>query len=251
MLRKATTRIFIILMSSILTTGFLLSFVRCEHATPTIPCDCGDEKEPIGKTEGSVGGTGVTTDQKVYHDAESGEMSNETTFKDSDGNIVGDAELTAAQDLVAHINLQKFNIPGETFIEMGGHFTMKVVVTSDPQNPTKYKVELTNLDTNEFVSFLVNKLALAKRSAASGIESVANVDPTQFSSLVSTNSVLLCVGTEETIEDSRACRESAPAYCGALGVKAAYIEARFSISRGCESSCKVECKVHDQGGIGF
>ncbi|MBN1466979.1 hypothetical protein JXA02_14590 [candidate division KSB1 bacterium] len=235
-----------IILASLLAVGLFLAFTSCEHATPICPGDDDDGREFLGSSEGMIGD--VSTHQKLYKDAAGQEIINWIVFNDRANAMIGEAELTAAEDLVKQINLQmaglgKTNadaadLPGEMFIDLG-NFILKIFVTPYPADPTKYEVILTNMNTGEFLSFLLAKSSLMR------------ADPTQFIYLVATNAVVLCLGAQETIDDSQVCRENAPFFCGAAGVKRAYIEGRFSLREGCQSSCKIICGVHDQGGIGF
>ena len=228
----------------------LLPFANCDRATPTIPCDCGDDRDPIGSSDGSIGDGDVEMAQDFFSIPETGEMVSETAFTDSAGNPIGNAQLYAGEDVVGHVSLQNFNVPGETFIDMGGYFTLKVVITSSQSNPTKYLVELTNLETQEKVAFLIDKVSTLAKSGAHMNQAADGYNDTQLIAGVSTNSVLLCIGAYDAVTESEACKASAPAYCGARGVAQVYIEAKFSLANGCESGCKVICKTHDQGAFG-
>ncbi|MBN1559151.1 hypothetical protein JW998_02805 [candidate division KSB1 bacterium] len=245
MLRKVKT--IAILLVNMLALGLFLSFVTCEHATKFCPDDEGDGREFLGSSEGTIGDGSISTRQKLYRNADGNEITNLIVFYDGVNSLIGEAELTAAQDLVKQINLQMAGLskknaaadfPGEIFIDLG-KFVLKIFVTLYPTDPTKYQVTLTNLTTGEFVSFLVAR------------SSLTNGNSSQFVNLVATHAVLLCLGAQETVDDSQVCREHAPAYCDPLGVKRAYIEGSFSFAHGCQSSCKIICDVHDQGGLGF
>ncbi len=106
MLRKTKTKILLVLISTSLAIGLLLSFLSCEHATPICPGDDDDDKELIGSSEGTIGDSGVSTRQKLYRDADGEEIFNLISFYDNSNSHIGDAELTAAADIVRQINLQ-------------------------------------------------------------------------------------------------------------------------------------------------
>jgi hypothetical protein len=249
MLRKRATYVLALFISFTFIIG-LSSFTSCDKATPTIPCDCGDDLDPVGSSGGGIGDGDVEMQQDYFSNPETGEMVSETAFSDSAGNPIGNAELSAAQDVVSHISLQNFNVPGETFIDMGGYYTLKIVITSSQSNPTKYLVELTNLETQETVSFFIDKTTGLSKSRAGANNAADGYNDTQLTAGVSTNSVLLCIGAYDAVAESEACLASSDAYCGSRGVANVYIEATFSLANGCESGCKVICKTHDQGAFG-
>lgn len=250
MLRMAATRFLYLILIGLVTTGLYMTLTSCEHASPTLPCDCDEEEKPIDSSTGLVADS-VKTETKLFNDPETGEWTSQINFLDSGDDVIGTTEITAGQDLVAFVSLQQYNIPGESYIQLNNYFTMKVVVTLSPTNPTKYQVLLTNMDSGETVSFLINNLgSLGKTSASQSIQGAANIDPTIFSCNVATHAAMLCIGAAELVETAQACREYARIMCGALGVRSAFVEARFSLRYGCQSSCSVTCNVHDQGGIG-
>ena len=243
-------------LTLILIIGFvfiigLSTFFNCDKTTPTIPCPGGDDRDPVGSSNGTLGSGDIEIQQDFFSVPGTGEMISETAFTDTSGNPIGNAQLTAAEDVVAHIDLQNFNVPGETFIDMGGYFTLKVVITLSQSDPTKYLVELTNLETQEKVTFLIDKVTALAKSSASAMDATADdYNDTQLTAGVSTNSVLLCIGAYDAVSESENCHDSAEAYCGSRGVKDSYLEASFSLANGCESGCKVICKTHDQGAFG-
>lgn len=249
MLRKRTLYTLTIIMSFALIIGFS-SFTSCDKAIPTIPCDCGDDLDPVGSSGGGLGDGDVEMQQEYFSDPETGEMVSETAFADSAGNPIGDALLTAAEDVVAHISLQNFNVPGETFIDMGGYFTLKVVITSSQSNPTKFLVELTNLETQEKLNFYIDKVNNLAKSSALAEYAADGYNDTQLTAGVSTNSVMLCTGTYDTVQQAEDCKASSESWCGSRGVAEVYAEAKFSLAHGCEIDCRIKCKTHDQGAFG-
>ncbi len=248
MLRKAATMAMTFIVGSFLIIGITL-YTSCDKASPTIPCNCGDDRDPIGSSDGTVGDD-VEMQQDYFSIPESGDMVAEVTFADDSGNKIGSAQLTAVHDVVAHVSLQQFNVPGETFIDMGGYFTLKVVITSSQSNPLKYKVVITNLETSESITFYIDKITTLAKSSAAGETADEGYNDTQLTAGIATNSVLLCIGAYDAVDESRVCEDSAEPYCGSRIVEDVYLEARFSLENGCESGCKVICKTHDQGVFG-
>jgi len=249
MFRKAATFIFIIMINGAFILGVSI-FTSCDKASPTIPCNCGDNRDPVGSSGGTIGDGSVEMQQDYFSVPETGDMVAETAFRDDAGNPIGSAQLTAAQDVVSHVSLQNFNVPGETFIDMGGYFTLKVVITSSQSNPTKYTVEVTDLETGETASFFIDKVTALAKSSAAAQATAGGYNETQLTAGVSTNSVLLCIGAYDAVDESQVCDDSAEAYCGSRTVEDVYLEATFSLANGCESGCKVICKTHDQGAFG-
>jgi len=249
MLRKMTSLILIIMITGAFILG-VSSFTSCDKASPTIPCNCGDNRDPVGSSGGTIGDGSVEMQQDYFSVPETGEMVSETAFTDDAGNPIGNAQLTAAQDVVSHVSLQSFNVPGETFIDMGGYFTLKVVISSSQSNPTKYSVELTDLETGESVTFFIDKVTALAKSNADAQTAAGGYNETQLTAGVSTNSVLLCIGAYDAVDESQVCDDSAADYCGSRTVADVYLEATFSLAHGCESGCKVICKTHDQGAFG-
>ena len=249
MFRKITTLVLIIIINGAFILG-ISSFTSCDKASPTIPCNCGDNRDPVGSSGGTIGDGSVEMQQDYFSVPETGEMVSETAFKDNAGNLIGSAQHTAAQDVVSHVSLQNFNVPGETFIDMGGYFTLKVVISSSPANPTKYMVALTDLESGETVTFCIDKVTALAKSGADEHITAGGYNETQLTAGISTNSVLLCIGAYDAVDESQVCNDSAEAYCGSRTVEDAYLEATFSLANGCESGCKVICKTHDQGAFG-
>jgi len=232
MFRKITTLVLIIIINGAFILG-ISSFTSCDKASPTIPCNCGDNRDPVGSSScGTVGDGSVEMQQDYFSVPETGEMVSETAFKDNAGNLIGSAQHTAAQDVVSHVSLQNFNVPGETFIDMGGYFTLKVVISS-----------------GETVTFCIDKVTALAKSGADEHITAGGYNETQLTAGISTNSVLLCIGAYDAVDESQVCNDSAEAYCGSRTVDA-YLEATFSLANGCESGCKVICKTHDQGAFG-
>lgn len=252
MLHKARLYVTAILICSLLVVAYTTLFLSCDQITPPYNPP---EDEPVEDSQGQIGDS-LKTDIKLFSNDNTGDWSIETKFIDKSDKTIAQGNFYAAQDLVAEVSLNNFNIPGTTIIQIGNYMRLQVVVTQSATQPTKYLVVLTNLDDRnmEAVSFLIDKIAgLAKGTTVNSGQNTAEVDPGIFSAFVATHSVmLLCQGPLRLVQKARECQESAEVACGALGVEESYIELRFSLRTGCvEIRCIFTCKEHDQGGFGF
>ncbi|MBN1481764.1 hypothetical protein EH223_05430 [candidate division KSB1 bacterium] len=250
MLHKVKLYLAVILTCSLLAMGSIALFLSCDQITPPYnpPGD-----EPVEDSSGSIGDT-LKTEIELFSNNNTGDWSIETQFFDNSQKI-GQGNFYAAQDLVAEVSLNNFNIPGTTVIQLGNYMRLQVVV-SQSATPSKYLVVLTNLDNRnmEPVSFVINKIeGLTKTATTTSINNAAAVDPGIFSAFVATHSVmLLCRGPLQLVKKARECLETAKTACGSLNnVEEVYIELRFSLITGCgEIRCVYTCGEHDQGSIG-
>lgn len=205
-----------------------LMVVTCEYL-PTRPV--GKELTPLGSVVGTA--CGFAYAQDIYQNKKTQDIVSVFKFVDTSGKGIGNAELTAAEDLVKLISNTKFKTPGKTTLKIGKCFTVEVKIGPSPTPLYKYQIDATRLDTKALVSIDLPDQKLLK-AALSG--SVA----------------LLCFGPCETITAAIECWNTAPSYCSASGVSYAFMQGTMSVKDCCSKGIqsRVICKSHDQGSIG-
>lgn len=234
---------------AVLLLMILLLALSCQRRLPTRPPD--RDLDPQGEVRGTIGDDDAIMKSDVYKDPVTQEAIIVSQFVDLDGIQVGKAELTATSDVTSYLSTVAFNIPGQTFVDMGGHFSMEVTVSNSRIQPDMFQVEMTCIETRDELMFFTEKTPSLQKSDGSDDAQDNGIDIQLFLSAVAGHSVMLCIGTDEMLEEALQCKIQAPNYCDRRGVKNAFLQGSFSLRNGCERGCRVICKTHDQGFIGF
>lgn len=228
-----------------------VTLISCDRRLPTRPPK--RDLKTLGTIDGTMGGGDTVYQSTVYSDPITKEVISVFNFADIKGKFLAKADLTSATDLLALLNGTTFNIPGDTYVDIGGWFTIRVIVTTQKARPTYYQVQVVNMETSESVTYLFPKnSSLAKDADLEEEEDAQALNKQLFISTLSSHSALLCLGPDEVLIQAQTCLRGAPSYCSRRGVLDAYLQGSLSIANGCiDASCKIICKNHDQGVIGF
>ncbi len=231
------------------SAALLLMISGCQQRLPTEPPS--RNLTTVGTAQGIMCNQSVVFQQDIYHDPKTKEFVTVFRFADLQGTVFGKAELTTAADLVTLINSKTYNIPGQTTLKVGAYFTIKVTITTPSARPNYYQIDVQHVGNGDQVTFFIPKTTtrLAKSSDTETTEEI-NAPPPLLVPGLCGHVVLLCLGSCETMMESRDCLLNSPAYCSRRGVSDAYIEGSMSLKSGCTKSCRVICKSHDQGKIG-
>jgi hypothetical protein len=235
-------------ISLVIFLGVLLS---CQRRLPTDPSS--RDLTLLGTANCIICNQSAVGQQDIYSDVKTKEIVTIFRFADLSGNVFGKAELTAAVDLVKLISGTTFNVPGVTRLKIGKYFTIKVTISTPAARTDYYQIDVINTDNSDAVTFFLPKKAqLGKYNLdeEDNESDQAYAAPPLLNAALSGNVVLLCLGSCETMMESRDCLLNAPSYCSKSGVSDAYIQGSMSIKSGCEKECRVICKSHDQGSVG-
>ncbi|MDZ7316148.1 MAG: hypothetical protein ONA69_00010 [candidate division KSB1 bacterium] len=224
-----------------------LAGVSCNQRLPVTPP--GNKLIYVGYVQGILCNQEAVYQQDIFQDPISKEIISVFQFSDLTGNVFGKAELTAALDLVKLINGKTFYSPGTTTLKIGNWFSIQVTITPPPNRPNYYQIDVQRVGTPDKLTFFVPKNRLGKTDAA--LETLeVDAELPIFKAALSGAVVLLCLGPCETMYEARDCKINSPAYCSQRSVVDAFTQGRMSLKSGCEKSCRVICKSHDQGRIG-
>ena len=244
-LKHKAKSIVLLSIAALLLTIVIFNFA-CQRRLPTRPPD--RDLNQVGQVRGTIGDNDAIMKSDVYKDPVTKESIIVSQFVDLDGINLGTAELAADNDVTSYLSSVIFNIPGQTYLDMDGHFSVEVVITESRIQQDMYEVKMTCVETRNVVTFYMDKTT----SLAKGSETKADgVDIVLLINSIAGHSVMLCIGTDEVIQESLQCKEQAADYCDRRGVKSAYLQGTFSLRNGCERGCRVICRTHDQGFIGY
>lgn len=225
----------------------LIAGVSCNQRLPVTPP--GNKLINVGYVQGILCNQEAVYQQDIFQDPISKEIISVFQFSDLTGNVFGKAELTAALDLVKLVSDKTYYTPGTTTLKIGNFFSIQVTITPPPNRPNYYQIDVLRVGTQNKLTFFVPKTRLAKTDAAE--ETLATeAELPIFKAALSGSVVLLCLGPCETMYEARDCKINSPGYCSQRGVVDAFIQGKMSLKSGCEKSCRVICKSHDQGRIG-
>jgi hypothetical protein len=220
----------------------------CQRRLPTMPST--RDLTLLGTATGVIGSLDAVFQQDVYQDNETEEIVSIFQFANIVGRVLGKAELTAALDLVNFISDKTFQIPGSATFDIGTYFTIQITISLPVARPNYYQVEVILTDNSDKVTVFIPKKPILGKYNLNKENNADSDAPPLINAALADIIVLLCLGSEETVMESQDCLANSVSYCNKRGVSDAYIQGSMSLESGCEKSCYVICKNHDQGKIG-
>lgn len=237
----------LLVLSAAVAVLVCVAGLNCNQRLPVTPP--GNKLIYVGYVQGILCNQEAVYQQDIFQDPITKEIISVFQFSDLTGNVFGMAELTAALDLVKLVSGKTFNAPGNTTLKIGNLFSIQVTITPPPNRPNYYQIDVLRVGTQDKLTFFVPKNRLAKADASDEMLETAAELPI-FKAALSGAVVLLCLGPCETMYEARDCKINSPSYCSLRGVVDAFIEGKMSLKSGCDKSCRVICKSHDQGRVG-
>lgn len=235
--------------------AFISLFVACtkKKTGPTEPSP--PVYEVIGDIYYTFGGDEETTTKvTIKRDVNTNDYVYSADYYDEDNKSTGKAKMVVKKEVMDSIEEQPVMAPGSSIISIYGLFEIQVTIIENPSNSSQYLVSVTRVDTQEFITFFVNKDTIGKMiangSSLQGLHKLnqANQEPSFLSITIGGTISFLCMGSETLYELALQCNDVANSVCTGRGVKLQMLNVTMDNS-GCIANCTYECNPpHNQGG---